>query len=88
MTDSSSKDSEAMNEMAAEMFSAKMEAANSKFTHLLRVGTFQMEVAPNEDIDVREFFNEVLDKLIDKYGEKLLQIDINQNGMNGGGMHG
>ena len=90
MTDSSSseKEKEAINEMAAEMFSAKMEAANSKFTHLLRVGTFQMEVAPNEDIDVREFFNEVLDKLIDKYGEKLLQIDINQGGLMQGGMHG
>ena len=47
-----------------------------------------MEVAPNEDIDVREFFNEVLDKLIDKYGEKLLQIDINQGGLMQGGMHG
>ena len=87
MTDSSSKDDE-MNAMAAEMFSAKMEAATSKYTHLLRVGTFQMEVAPNEDIDVREFFNEVLDKLIDKYGEKLLQIDINQGGLMQGGMHG
>ena len=47
-----------------------------------------MEVAPNEDVDVREFFNEVLDKLIDNYGDKLLQIDINQMTLNGGGMHG
>jgi hypothetical protein len=75
-------------DMAGELISAKMEAAQSKFTHLLRVGSFQMEVAPNEDIDVREFFNEVLDKLMDKYGEKLLQIDVNAHGMSGGGMHG
>ena len=86
MTDSSSKDD--MAEMAGELFSAKMEAAQSKYTHLLRVGTFQMEVATNEDVDVREFFNEVLDKLIDNYGDKLLQIDINQMTLNGGGMHG
>ena len=85
MTDSSSEDS---NEMVAELLQARMEAANSKFTHLLRVGTFQMEVAPSEDVDVREFFNEVLDKLIDKYGDKLLQIDIKQIATPAGAMHG
>lgn len=74
--------------MVAELLQARMEAANSKFTHLLRVGTFQMEVAPSEDVDVREFFNEVLDKLIDKYGDKLLQIDINQIATPAGAMHG
>ena len=90
MTDSSSneKEKEAINEMAAEMFSAKMEAANSKFTHLLRVGTFQMEVAPNEDIDVREFNDRALGKLIAEYGEKLLQIDISQTQTPMGTMHG
>ena len=88
MTDSSSDKKNEMAEMAGELLQARMEAQSSKFTHLLRVGTFQMEVAPTEDVDVREFFNEVLDKLIDKYGEKLLQIDIMQNSLAGGGMHG
>ena len=86
MTDSSS-DNE-MAEMASELIQARMEAQSSKFTHLLRVGTFQMEVAPTEDVDVREFFNEVLDKLMDKYGEKLLQIDISQTQGPTGTMHG
>tara|TARA_R100001244_G_scaffold78109_2_gene61705 strand:- start:276 stop:533 length:258 start_codon:yes stop_codon:yes gene_type:complete len=85
MTDSSSEDT---NEMVAELLQARMEAAHSKFTHLLRVGTFQLEVAPTEDVDVREFFNEVLDKLMDKYGEKLLQIDITQASSQSGTMHG
>ena len=85
MTDSSS-DNE-MAEMASELIQARMDVASSKFTHLLRVGTFQMEVAPTEDVDVREFFNEVLDKLMDKYGEKLLQIDISQTQGPAGSMH-
>ena len=59
MTDSSSEDSPQA-EMVAELLQARMEAAHSKFTHLLRVGTFQLEVAPTEDVDVREFFNECL----------------------------
>ena len=42
-------------------------------THLLRIGTFQMEVAPNENIDVRAFFNETIDKLIAAYGEKAIR---------------
>ena len=88
MTDSSSKENNEMAEMAGELLQARMEAQSSKFTHLLRVGTFQMEVAPTEDVDVREFFNEVLDKLMDKYGEKLLQLDISQTQGPAGSMHG
>ena len=61
MTDSSSEPP-MMVDMAADMMSAKMDAA--KMTHLLRIGTFQMEISPNEDIDVRDFFNETRDKLI------------------------
>jgi|TARA_R100001224_G_C3999143_1_gene141944 hypothetical protein len=74
MTDSSSEPQPMMVDMAADLMSAKMDAA--KMTHLLRIGTFQLEVAPNEDIDVRAFFNETLDKLISAYGEKLLEIDV------------
>ena len=72
MTDSSSDID--MGEVAGQLMMAKMDA--NKMTHLLRIGTFQLEVAPNEDIDVREFFNETLDKLISAYGDKLLEIDV------------
>tara|TARA_Y100000004_G_scaffold193223_1_gene255324 strand:- start:946 stop:1194 length:249 start_codon:yes stop_codon:yes gene_type:complete len=82
MTDSSSKD-------LPEPFDMSMMMNKDKtMTHLLRVGTFQLEVNPSEDIDVRAFFNEVLDKLMDKYGEKLLQIDINSGNLSHNGMHG
>ena len=84
MTDSSSNPE--MAEMAAELMMAKMDA--NKLTHMLRVGTFQLEIAPTENIDVRAFFNETIDKLIEKYGEKLLEIDINTATMQGGNMHG
>ena len=84
MTDSSSKGPD-MGDMAGELMMAKMDA--NKMTHLLRIGTFQLEVAPNEDIDIREFFNETLDKLISAYGEKLLEIDI-RTAMQSSQMHG
>ena len=88
MTDSSSNKDNEMADMAGELLQARMEAQSSKFTHLLRVGTFQLEVAPTEDVDVREFFTEVLDKLMDKYGDRLLQIDISQTASPTGTMHG
>ncbi len=84
MTDLSSNDNP-MAELAADMMNAKLDA--NKMTHLLRIGTFQLEVAPNENIDVREFFNETLDKLISAYGEKLLEIDIKTASVHGN-MHG
>ena len=74
MTDSSYEPQPIGIDMAADLMSAKMDAA--KMTHLLRIGTFQLEVAPNENIDVRAFFSETLDKLISAYGEKLLEIDV------------
>ena len=83
MTDSSSEID--MGDMAGQLMMAKMDA--NKMTHLLRIGTFQLEVAPNEDIDVRAFFNETLDKLISAYGEKLLEIDIKTASVHGN-MHG
>ena len=86
MTDSSSEGDPEMAHMAAELLQAKMDA--SKFTHLLRVGTFQLEIAPNEEIDVRAFFSETLDKLMDKYRDKLLEIDIRTAMQSSGTMHG
>jgi len=86
MTDSSSEDNPVMASLAGDLIQAKMDA--SKMTHLLRIGTFQMEVAPNENIDIRAFFNETIDKLIAAYGDKLLEIDINTAAMQSGTMHG
>ena len=83
MTDSSSDID--MSDMAGQLMMAKMDA--NKMTHLLRIGTFQLEVAPNEDIDVREFLIATLDKLISAYGEKLLEIDI-RTAMQSSQMHG
>ena len=84
MTDSSSDID--MGDVAGQLMMAKMDA--NKMTHLLRIGTFQLEVAPNEDIDIREFFNETLDKLMEKYGEKLLEVDVRTTMQSSGTMHG
>jgi len=88
MTDSSSDPDLMISEKAMGDLMAAKFGADSKMTHLLRIGTFQMEVAPNEDIDVRAFFNETIDKLIAAYGDKLLEIDIKTAAMQSGTMHG
>jgi hypothetical protein len=84
MTDSSSEPD--MGQMAGELMMAKMDA--TKMTHLLRIGTFQLEINPNDNVDVREFFNETLDKLISAYGEKLLEIDVRIPVQSSTNMHG
>ena len=80
MTDSSSDEKEAMADMAGEPIHAKLEMArkDTQMTHVMRIGTFHMEVIPAKDIDIREMFNEMLDKLMKKYGDKLLEITIQQ----------
>ena len=83
MTDSSSDPD--MGQMAGELMMAKMDA--SKMTHLMRVGTFQLEINPTSEVDVEKFFSETLDKLISAYGEKLLEIDIKTASVHGN-MHG
>tara|TARA_R110000744_G_scaffold264321_2_gene378612 strand:- start:527 stop:796 length:270 start_codon:yes stop_codon:yes gene_type:complete len=77
MTDLSSSKEE-MADMAAELISAKMDSARSKseMTNVLRIGSFHMEIIPDRDIDIREMFNEVLDKLIAVYGSELLEINL------------
>ena len=85
MTDSSSEPPMHI-DMAADLMSAKMEA--SKMTHLLRMGTFQMEINPSTDVDVEKFFSETIDKLVSAYGEKLLEIDVKMQQSPMGGMHG
>ena len=83
MTDSSSEPD--MGQMAGELMMAKMDA--NKMTHLLRIGTFQLEINPTSEVDVEKFFSETLDKLISAYGEKLLEIDIKTASVQGN-MHG
>jgi len=83
MTDSSSEMNEAtadMADMAAELIHAKMESAKADghMTHVLRIGTFHMELVPDSNINVEDIFNTMIDKLMKKYGEKLLQINIQQ----------
>ena len=75
MTDSSSDE-----DMVSELLQAKMETARSQtqMTHVMRIGTFHMEIVPTKDIDTVELFNNTLDKLVEKYGDKLLDISIGQ----------
>ena len=37
-----------------------------------------MELVPDRDISVKEIFDDTLDKLMDKFGDKLLEISIQQ----------
>ena len=79
MTDSSS-DTEAIADMASELIAAKIETAkkDTQMTHVMRIGTFHMELVPDRDISVKEIFDDTLDKLMDKFGDKLLEISIQQ----------
>ena len=77
MTDSSSdsySQRDDMASMAGELMQAKMDAArqNSQMTHVLRIGTFHMEIVPSKDIDVEKIFRDTISDLYDKYGEKLI----------------
>ena len=79
MTDSSS-DTEAIADMASELIAAKIETAHkdTQMTHVLKIGTFHMELVPDKNIDVKEIFGNTLDKLMDKFGDKILEITIQQ----------
>ena len=79
MTDSSS-DREEIANMAGELIQAKMDSAkkDTQMTHMMRIGTFHMEIVPDASINIEELFNNLLDKLIDKYGDKILTMNINQ----------
>ena len=93
MTGLSSKDDgkDAMTDMARDLIEAKMDAARQpqNLTHLLKIGSFHMEIVPNKDIDVETTFKEIIADLHAKFGDKILEIDIKglqseQNGV----MHG
>jgi len=76
MTDSSSD----MADMAGELLQAKMDSArkDSQMTHVMRIGTFHMELVPDGSIQIDKLFHEILDKLMEKYDEKLLDISVAQ----------
>ena len=83
MTDLSSDDEpeiEAIADMAGELIHTKMEMArkDTQMVHVMRIGTFSVELVPDKNIDPEVMFNTLLDKLMDKYGEKLLDISIQQ----------
>ena len=79
MTDSSS-DREDMANMAGELIQAKMDSArkDTAMTHVMRIGTFHMEIVPDPSIDIDKLFHEILDKLMDRYDDKILEITIAQ----------
>ena len=77
---SSDKEKEVMADMAADLIETKLENAkkDTQMTHVLRIGTFHMEIVPDAKIDVDKIFSETLDKLMNKYNHKLLEINIAQ----------
>ena len=89
MTDSSSNDSEDMAHMAGELIQAKMESAkkDTQMTHVMRIGTFHLEIVPDSSIDIEQVLNNILDKLMEKYDEKLLEINVQQIQQQSDGRH-
>jgi hypothetical protein len=81
MTDScSDKEKEVIADLAADLLETKLENAkkDTQMTHVMRIGTFHMEIVPDAKINVAEVFSDALDKLMEKYGDKLLEISIAQ----------
>lgn len=92
MTDSSSKEEDI--HMAAELMEAKMALgqARTQMTHMLRMGNFHIEIVPNQDINIEEFFTKTMDNIWDRFGKDALEVKVSgmenmkpPNG--GGGMH-
>lgn len=75
MTDLSS---EQMADMAGELMNAKLEAAKnqSNMTHLLKLGSFHMEIVPSKDIEIEKIFKDIIADLYDKFGEEVLKINM------------
>jgi len=99
MTDSSS-DSDSYSQrdemaaMAGELIEAKMQTqqARNQMTHMLRMGNFHLEIVPNKDIDIEEFFDRTMNNIFDRFGKDAFEVKV--TGMEGmkpkdaGGMHG
>ena len=82
MTDAASEN-EAMADMAGELMAAKMAAASKRgeMTHMLRMGTFHVEIVPDSGIDVEEFFTKCMNNLWDRFGKYALEVSV--SGMDG-----
>ena len=81
MTDSSSDSYSQRNDMASmagELMQAKMDAArkDSQMTHVLRVGSFHMEIVPDKDINIEKIFKDTMADLYEKFGDKVLEGTI------------
>tara|TARA_R100001443_G_scaffold71743_1_gene79944 strand:+ start:1344 stop:1649 length:306 start_codon:yes stop_codon:yes gene_type:complete len=90
MTDSSSEsESESYSQrdemaaMAGELMEAKMQVsqARTQMTHMLRMGNFHIEIVPNQDIDIEEFFTKTMDNIWDRFGKDALEVKV--SGMEG-----
>ena len=61
-------------------------------THLLRLGSFQIEVVPSRDIEIEKIFKEIIADLYEKFGEEVLKINtadiIAKKQADMGSMHG
>ena len=79
MTDSSSEpnDEEMIANLVHDVLEAKMDAAQAQRTlvHRLRLGVFEMEIVP-DGTDVTEFFDHMVDKLHEMYGDEVLKARI------------
>ena len=82
MTDLSSEEPEieAIADMASELIHTKMEMArkDTQMVHIMRIGTFSIELVPDKRLDPEGIFTKILDKLMKKYGDRLLEISIQQ----------
>ena len=82
MTDLSSEEPEieAIADMASELIHTKMEMArkDTQMVHTMRIGTFSIELVPDKRLDPEGIFTKILDKLMKKYGDRLLEISIQQ----------
>ena len=78
MTDSSSEnDEKLLADLVHDVLQAKMDAAQAQTSavHRLRLGVCEIEVVPDGS-DVTEFFNHMIEKLHDLYGEEVLKARI------------
>jgi|TARA_Y100000310_G_scaffold325731_1_gene389664 hypothetical protein len=81
MTDLSSEDNTEMAEVVQDLLQAKMDVATAdgQMTHVLRIGTFHMEIVPDKRVDIDKLFRETIDNLFDRFGEGALKISVSPN---------
>lgn len=78
MTDSSSENDEKLiADLVHDVLQAKMDAAQAEISavHRLRLGVCEIEVVPDGS-DVTEFFDHMIEKLHELYGDEVLKARI------------